>query len=61
MTTNHQNPGTPLDTTKLGRIAIYQRPAAEKVQAPQLQSLDLEVWAREQGYTDITVLPSDTF
>ena len=61
MTTNNQNPGTQLDTTRQGRLAIYKRPAAEKAQTPQLQSLDLEVWAREQGYTDITVLPSDTF
>jgi hypothetical protein len=55
MTTNNQNPGTRLATTQRGRLAIYQRPTAEKAQTPQLQSLDLEVWARERGYTDISV------
>lgn len=65
MTTNNQTPGTRLDSTQQGRLAIYQRPAAEKVHAPQFQSLDVEAWAREQGYTDITrfaeqYIPGDT-
>jgi Resolvase, N terminal domain len=60
MTTNHQNH----DETQR-RLAIYKRPGAEAAQAPQFQSLDLEAWAREQGFTDITVfaeryIPGDT-
>jgi DNA invertase Pin-like site-specific DNA recombinase len=56
MTANDQNHETQLDPQQLGRVAIYRRPAAQsQVSTTQQQSLDLEAWAREQGFTDITV------
>lgn len=56
MTTNNQNPGTQLDTRQPGKAAIYKRPAAEALQTTHRSQIDdLEAFARELGYAEVTV------